>query len=83
MMMAYSPESGSEPRVKPPQRPQRAAWIGLLIALTVCGIAVLMVLAPFFSVILLAVVASGLIRPSYRRLVRALNGRRRAAAILI
>jgi predicted PurR-regulated permease PerM len=31
----------------------------------------------------LAVVASGLIRPSYHRLVRALNGRRRAAAILI
>jgi predicted PurR-regulated permease PerM len=83
MMMAYSPESGFEPGVKPPQRPQRAAWIGLLIALTVCGIAVLMVLAPFFSVILLAVVASGLIRPSYRRLVRALKDRRRAAAILI
>ena len=83
MMMAYSPEPGFEPGVKPPQRPQRAAWIGLLIALTVCGIAVLMVLAPFFSVILLAVVASGLIRPSYRRLVRALKDRRRAAAILI
>jgi len=81
--MAHSPEPGFEPGVKPPQRPQRAAWIGLLIALTVCGIAVLMVLAPFFSVILLAVVASGLIRPSYRRLVRALKDRRRAAAILI
>ena len=83
MMVAHSPEPGFEPGVKPPQRPQRAAWIGLLIALTVCGIAVLMVLAPFFSVILLAVVASGLIRPSYRRLVRALKDRRRAAAILI
>ena len=42
-----------------------------------------MVLAPFFSVILLAVVASGLIRPSYRRLVDTLKGRKRAAAILI
>ena len=69
--------------VEPPQRPQRAAWIGLLFALAVCGVFVLMVLAPFFSVILLAVVASGLIRPSYRRLVSALGGRRRAAAVWI
>jgi predicted PurR-regulated permease PerM len=66
-----------------PERPQRPAWIGLLFALAVCGAVVLMVLAPFFSVILLAVVASGLIRPSYRRLVAVLKGRRRAAAILI
>jgi predicted PurR-regulated permease PerM len=68
---------------KPPERPQRPAWIGLLFALAVCGVFVLMVLAPFFSVILLAVVASGLIRPSYRRLVDLLKGRKRAAAILI
>jgi len=83
MMMAYSPDPDLEPVVKPPKPPQQAAWIGLLFALAVCVIVVLMVLAPFFSVILLAVVASGLIRPSYRRLVRALKDRRRAAAILI
>ncbi len=65
------------------RRPKIAAWIGLLFALAVCATVVLMVLVPFFSVILLAVVASGLIRPSYRKLVVALNGRRRAAAVLI
>lgn len=81
--MTDSPNSETEIAVDPPQRPQRAAWIGLLFALVVCGIFVLMVLAPFFSVILLAVVASGLIRPSYRRLVETLRGRRRAAAVLI
>jgi len=80
MIMA---DPGSGETAAPPQRPQRSAWIGLLIALAVCVIVVLMVLAPFFSVILLAVVASGLIRPSYRRLVRALKDRRRAAAVLI
>ena len=39
------------------ERPLRAAWIGLLFALAVCTAVVVMVLAPFFSVILLAVVA--------------------------
>lgn len=63
--------------------PGRAAWIGLLFALGVCTVVVVMVLAPFFSVILLAVVAAGLIRPSYLELVRAFKGRRRAAAVLI
>ena len=63
--------------------PQKAAWIGLLFALAVCTAVVVMVLAPFFSVILLAVVAAGLIRPSYLELVRAFHGRRRAAAVLI
>jgi len=62
---------------------QRAAWIGLLVAIGVCLVVVLLVLAPFSSVILLAVVAAGLIRPSYRRLVAALNGHRRTAAVLI
>lgn len=65
------------------ERPQKAAWIGLLFAIGVCLVVVLMVLAPFSSVILLAVVAAGLIRPSYRRLAGALNGHRRAAAVLI
>ncbi len=83
MIMTDFPNPETEIQVKPPRRPHRAAWIGLLFALAVCGIVVLMVLAPFFSVILLAVVASGLIRPSYRRLVKALRGRRRAAAVLI
>ena len=81
--MEISAETEMDPAVNPPQRPQRAAWFGLLFALAVCLIVVLMVLAPFFSVILLAVVASGLIRPSYRRLVTALNGHRRTAAVLI
>ena len=63
--------------------PRRASWIGLLFALGVCLVVVLMVIAPFFSVILLAVVAAGLIRPSYRRLFGALKGRRHAAAALI
>ena len=62
---------------------RKTAWIGLLLALGLCLIVVLMVLAPFSSVILLAVVAAGLIRPSYRRLVRALGGHRRTAAGLI
>jgi len=49
----------------------------------VCLAVVLLVLAPFSSVILLAVVAAGLIRPSYRRLVAVLNGHRHTAAIII
>ena len=65
------------------QRPLRVAWVGLLVALGVCFAVVVNVLAPFFSVILLAVVAAGLINPSYRRLVRKLRGRRSAAAVLI
>jgi len=65
------------------QRPQRAAWVGLLVALGVCFAVVVNVLAPFFSVILLALVAAGLISPSYHRLVRKLRGRRHAAAVLI
>jgi predicted PurR-regulated permease PerM len=83
MMTSTPVKSDLDAATKPPQRPQRAAWFGLLFALAVCAVVVLMVLAPFFSVILLAVVASGLIRPSYRRLVSALDGRRRAAAVLI
>ena len=67
----------------PSERPQKVAWIGLLVAIGVCVVVVLMVLAPFSSVILLAIVAAGLIRPSYRRLVAALNGHRRTAAVLI
>jgi predicted PurR-regulated permease PerM len=62
---------------------QRAAWISLLVAIGVCLAVVLLVLAPFSSVILLAVVAAGLIRPSYRRLVAVLNGHRHTAAVII
>ena len=63
--------------------PKQASWVGLLVALAVCLIVVLMVLAPFFSVILLAVVAAGMIRPSYRRLVTALGGWRRTAGFIV
>jgi predicted PurR-regulated permease PerM len=83
MTMVTPQDPEIEAAQKPQQRPERAAWFGLLFALGVCAVVVLMVLAPFFSVILLAVVASGLIRPEYRRLVDAFNGRRRAAAVLI
>ncbi len=68
---------------EPAGPPEKAAWLGLLFALAVCLIVVLMVLAPFFSVILLAVVAKGLIAPSFNRLVGLLNGRRKAAAFTI
>jgi predicted PurR-regulated permease PerM len=66
-----------------PRPPERASWFGLLAAMGVCLVVVLMVLAPFFSVILLALVAAGLIEPFYRRLVTALNGRRRTAGVVI
>jgi predicted PurR-regulated permease PerM len=63
--------------------PKQAAWVGLLAALAVCLTVVLMVLVPFFSVILLAVVAAGMINPSYKRLVGALGGRRGLAGFII
>jgi predicted PurR-regulated permease PerM len=83
MMTADPPEADVESAVRAPEPPHRTAWFGLLFALGVCAIVVLMVLAPFFSVILLAVVAAGLIHPSYRRLVKALSGHRKTAAVLI
>jgi len=81
MVTPQDPEAKGAPI--PQQRPEPVTWFGLLFALGVCAVVVLMVLAPFFSVILLAVVASGLIRPAYRQLVDTFNGRRRAAAVLI
>lgn len=75
--------SGIESEPPRPTVPRLASWIGLLFALGVCLVVVLMVIAPFFSVILLAVVAAGLIRPSYRRLASAFKGRRHAAAATI
>ena len=81
--MADLPDPSPETDGKHLRRPEVAAWMGLLFALAVCAIVALMVLAPFFSVTLLAVVASGLIRPSYRKLTVAVKGRRRAAAVLI
>ncbi len=85
--MAVDPDSipGNSADAEPPRTnaPRRASWIGLLFALGVCLVVVLRVIAPFFSVILLAVVAAGLIRPSYRSLASAFNGRRHAAAALI
>ena len=70
-------------RSVPSGPPERASWFGLLAAMGVCLVVVLMVLAPFFSVILLAVVAAGLIDPFYRRLVIALNGHRKMAGVVI
>jgi predicted PurR-regulated permease PerM len=77
-----SPGSGNQ-RPANQRSPERAAWFGLLTAMGVCLVVVLMVLAPFFSVILLALVAAGLIDPIYRRLVTALKGRRRLAGVVI
>jgi len=85
--MTVHPETNtdSSPKAEQPGTtvPRPTSWIGLFFALGVCLVVVLMVIAPFFSVILLAVVAAGLIRPSYRRLASALKGRRHVAAALI
>ena len=64
-------------------RPSKASWIGLLIAIGLCLLIVLRVLAPFVSVLLLALVAAGLIHPPYLRLVRRLGGHRRLAAFIV
>jgi predicted PurR-regulated permease PerM len=82
-MMMVTPQEPDTDGASLQERPEPVTWFGLLFALGVCAVVVLMVLAPFFSVILLAVVASGLIRPAYRQLVDAFKGRRRAAAVLI
>ncbi len=63
--------------------PRRAAWVGLLVAIAVCFAIVILVLLPFFSVILLAVVAAGMIGPAYERLVHRFGGHRGAAAFLV
>jgi len=64
-------------------RPARASWITLLVAIAICLLVVLRVLAPFASALLLAVVAAGLIYPPYQRLVRALHGHRHTAALIV
>jgi predicted PurR-regulated permease PerM len=64
-------------------RPSRASWVGLLVAAGLCLLVVLRVLAPFASVLLLAVVAAGVIHPPYLRLVNALGGHRRIAAVIV
>lgn len=64
-------------------RPSKAAWIGLLTGIVVCLLIVLRVLAPFASVLLLAIVAAGLISPPYERFVGALRGHRRLAAVIV
>ena len=66
-----------------PTRPSRASWIALLIAIGICLLGVLRVLAPFASVLLLAVVAAGLIYPPYQRLVTTLRGHRKSAALIV
>ena len=67
----------------PGTRPTRASWAALLVAIGICLLVVLRVLAPFASVLLLAVVAAGLIYPPYQRLVRALRGHRKTAALIV
>ncbi len=64
-------------------RPARASWIVLLVAIGICLPVVLRVLAPFASVLLLALVAAGLFYPHYKRLVTVLNGHRKLAAIIV
>jgi predicted PurR-regulated permease PerM len=67
----------------PRERPAPASWFGVLVSTGVCLAVVLRVLEPFVSVLLLALVAAGIIYPHYRRLVRALNGRRHLAAAIV
>jgi predicted PurR-regulated permease PerM len=74
---------GRRPSHRDDHHPKQAAWVGLLVALAVCLTIVLMVLAPFFSVILLALVAAGMINPGYGKLVHALGGRRRTAGVIV
>lgn len=83
MVEGHTAESEEIGDQTPTTRPRRSAWVVLFIALAVTLGLVLMILAPFSSVILLAVVAAGLIEPLYRRLVGILSGRRREAAVLI
>ena len=64
-------------------RPARASWIALLVAIGICLPVVLRVLAPFASVLLLAVVAAGLIYPHYKRLVRRVYWHRKLAALIV
>ena len=72
-------EGGEAPR----QRPARASWVGLLVLMGLTLAVVLRVLEPFASVLLLSLVAAGLIYPVYRRMVRALDGRRHLAAAIV
>ncbi|MCU0305632.1 MAG: AI-2E family transporter [Thermoanaerobaculales bacterium] len=70
-------------RIETTERPARASWVGLVIAVCLSLAVVIQVLAPFGVVILLAVVAAGLIYPWYVRIVRFLRGRRHAAAVFV
>jgi predicted PurR-regulated permease PerM len=63
--------------------PRRAAWVGLLAAMVVCLGVVVLVLLPFFSVILLALLAAGMISPWYSQLVNLLGGRRHLAGVIV
>jgi predicted PurR-regulated permease PerM len=62
---------------------RKAVWAVFLIVLGVGLAFVLRVLAPFFAVILLALVASGLLYRRFVRLSRKLGGRPRLAAIIL
>lgn len=64
-------------------RPTKAAWVWLMIAIVICLIVVLRILAVFVGVIFIALVAAGLLYRPFRQLTEAFNGRRRLAAALI
>jgi predicted PurR-regulated permease PerM len=70
-------------RMTPGSPPHPAAWLALLIGIGVGLAIVLSILAPFASVLLLAIVAAGMLTPWYRVLVQVLNGSRHMAAVLI
>jgi len=64
-------------------RPTKAAWVWLMIAIVICLIVVLRILAVFVGVIFIALVAAGLLYRPFRQLTEVFNGRRRLAAALI
>ena len=66
-----------------PVTPTKAAWVWLMIAIVVCLMVVLRILAVFVGVIFVALVAAGLLYRPFRQLKEALHDRRRTAAALI
>lgn len=64
-------------------RLKRAASGTFFVLLAAATLLVLRILAPFVWIILLALVTAGLIGPWYRKLVAALRGHRRTAALIV
>ena len=71
------------PRPKPGARGPRGVQLAFLILLLASLVIALRILAPFFSVLLLALVTAGLIAPSYRTLTHLLRGHRKTAAVVV